>query len=176
MGSRPKGLLKCSNGSNMTLVDHWRELAQAMGIECMLVGEKSDYASLGLPTLRDNPPGIGPMGGLHAFLVHCQGQGALGVAVACDMPFVSYELLYRLCLTRSDRPVLAPRHSESQKWEPLFARYEPSQVMPIIQTQMSCHQLSLQAVISAANAEELPFTSLEWSMLRDWDEERDVNP
>jgi molybdopterin-guanine dinucleotide biosynthesis protein A len=174
MGGQPKGMLRCPNDSKLTLVDHWRKLAIETGIESVLVGERSDYASLGLHTVRDNPPGVGPIGGLHAFLMYCQLQGTLGAAVACDMPFVSYALLGRLCTTPSDRPVLAPRHAESQRWEPLFARYEPSRSIPVIQSRLSCHQLSLQAVITMANGEVLPLTPEEWSMLKDWDKEQDV--
>jgi molybdopterin-guanine dinucleotide biosynthesis protein A len=174
MGGRPKGLLRSPLDAKLTLVQHFQEMAQQLGIESVLVGAKTDYSHLGMHTLTDEPAGVGPIGGLHAFLAYCLTQEAWAVAVACDMPYVSLELVNRLCTAAGDCPVLAPRDSRSQRWEPLFARYEPRRVIPIVQDRLSLNDHSLQSVLKLAAGETLPLTVEEWAMLRDWDEEQDI--
>jgi len=174
MGGRPKGMLRYPFDAKLTLVDHFHELAQHLGIECVLVGNKVDYAHFGLYKLSDKPAGVGPLGGLHALLDYCLGRDALAAAVACDMPYVSLELMRRLCTFPCDFPALAPWDPLTQRWEPLFARYEPRRVIPIIQDRLSCRDHSLQSVVTMAHGETLPLSSEEWSLLKDWDEEQDV--
>ncbi len=174
MGGRPKGMLSHPLNPKLTLVDHFRELAQQLGIECVLVGDKSAYAHCGLHILSDKPAGIGPLGGLHALLDYCRTKGASAVAVACDMPYVSLDLMRRLCTAPSDFSVLAPKDPTTQRWEPLFARYEPARVIPIVQERLSHRDHSLQSVVTVAPGETLPLTIEEWLLLKDWDEERDI--
>lgn len=174
MGGRPKGLLRSPLDAKLTLVQHFQELAQQLGIECVLVGDKEEYAQFDLHTLSDKPAGVGPIGGLHALLDYSQTKDASAAAVACDMPYVSLDLMRRLCTTPSDCPIVAPRDPKTQRWEPLFARYEPRRVIPIIHDRLSCHEHSLQSVLSLAPGETLPLSVEQWAMLRDWDEERDI--
>lgn len=174
MAGRPKGLLLCPDATRTTLVDHWRGLAQAAGIDCVLVGRKTEYSHLDLPTLSDEPPDLGPIGGLRALLQYCQKAGASTVAVACDMPYVTFELLCRLCTTSSHRPAVAPRHPVTQLWEPLFAKYEPSLMMHPVESSLSRREYSLQRVLTAAKGEQLPLSLQEWPLLRDWDREEDI--
>lgn len=174
MGGRPKGLLSHPRNPSMTLVEHWVKLASDVNIECTLVGQVDAYGGLGLPTLADSPAEVGPMGGLCAFLEYCSAQDTLAVAVACDMPFVSRELLQRLCSAQSEGSIIAPRQPDTQRWEPLFARYVPTRVIPLVRDRLARRELSLQALIDAADGETLPVTSQEWPMLRDWDEARDI--
>ncbi len=175
MGGRPKGMLRSPINTKLTLVEHFQKLAQQLAIECVLVGSKVQYAHFGIPMLSDKPPGLGPLGGLNALLDYCLTKDTLAVAVACDMPYVSFELLSRLCTTASDCPVFAPRDAASHRWQPLFARYEPRRVIPIVQERLTCDDHSLQSVVTLAGGETLPLTAEEWSILRDWDEEQDID-
>lgn len=128
LGGRAKGLLAAPGGTE-TLLARWQRVIStaAPGVDIVLVGEHPAYAGLEpksthLPTLGDVPAGIGPLGGLHALLLHARSRGERDVlALAVDLPFVSTALLTRLMLETPDAPALAPR--TSGRWQPLFARY-----------------------------------------------------
>ncbi|HSO38965.1 MAG TPA: NTP transferase domain-containing protein, partial [Labilithrix sp.] len=96
MGGRPKGLLRVSSGE--TLVERWKKLFDDLAIPCVLVGDgaRDAYRDAGLEILADERAGdaLGPLGGLLALLGRAR-EGAV-IAVACDMPFVSPELVRRL--------------------------------------------------------------------------------
>jgi molybdopterin-guanine dinucleotide biosynthesis protein A len=178
MGHFPKGLLRCPGGSSLSIVEHWHSMAQTIGLECVLIGESEAYSHLGMPMLPDQPAGVGPIGGLHALLDYVlQRDGSTSfdaVAVACDMPYVTPPLLSRLCSHPSGRPMLAPRHSHTLTWEPLFARYTPTSALPLIVECILDRKHSLQALLDRAGAEVVPLRDSEWSQLRDWDRPADV--
>lgn len=174
MGGRPKGLLRAPSGE--TLVERWKGLFATLGIPCVLVGEraKEAYAAAGLDVLADerSAEDLGPLGGLLALLGHAGDRAA--IAVACDMPFVSLELLRRLAETRSPAPALAARRDE--RWEPFFARYDAKAVLPTARAHADARRGSLQALLDAVHAEELPMSAAEHAELRDWDTPEDTRP
>ena len=63
-----------------------------------LVGESSAYTAEGVLRLSDQPPGIGPMGGLRGLLLEAERHGTTAVALAGDQPFLTAALLVRLYL------------------------------------------------------------------------------
>lgn len=111
MGGRPKGLLRTPDG--VTLVDCLRAVLVAVGAEVVLVGASEAYASMGLPTVADDPPGVGPLGGLAGLLGRAGGRPTL--ALACDMPYVSRALIERL-LRAEPAAIVAP--VREGRWEP----------------------------------------------------------
>lgn len=86
------------------------------------------FADLGLPTYPDERPGLGPLGGIYTTLLRAREASRPGIlAVACDMPFPSLELLERLRRlafgsTRAPDIVL-PGSLGPRGMEPLFAAY-----------------------------------------------------
>jgi molybdopterin-guanine dinucleotide biosynthesis protein A len=167
MGGAPKGLLRLPGGE--TLVQRWRALLEAEGARVVLVGAGDAYRSLGLEILEDDPPGIGPIGGLVS-LLH-RAEGGVGIAVACDMPFVTSALLGRL-LAAAPAPVVAPRREG--RWEPLFARYDSARVLPLARAHVAGGRRALHDLLYASGAVELPLTVDEAAQLRDWDSPADV--
>jgi molybdopterin-guanine dinucleotide biosynthesis protein A len=167
MGGRPKGLLKAPDG--VTLVERWRALLDAMSVPVVLVGEVDAYAALGLPSIGDEPRGIGPLGGLIALLRHARNGPA--IALACDMPFVPGTLVERLRVA-PDAPIVAPRNEG--RWEPLCARYDPVRVLPLALGCVARSHHSLQRLLDEARAAELPVSVQERSLLRDWDVPEDM--
>jgi molybdopterin-guanine dinucleotide biosynthesis protein A len=123
-----------------------------------------------LPVLPDEPPGVGPLGGLIALLRHAGTSPAL--AFACDMPFVSRALVERLLAAPSDAPIVAPRRDA--RWEPLCARYEPARVLPLALARAASPHHALQALLDEAGAVALPLLPHEAAELRDWDTPADV--
>src|SRR5512140_2393706 len=128
MGGRAKGLLPSPDGP--PIVDRWRGLFQTLGIPCVLVGRRAEYAGVPLEVLDDAPAGIGPLGGLVALLAHARGRARYALAVGCDMPLVSAELVGRI-LAAPDAAAVAPRVNE--RWEPMLARYDVARAHPIAQ-------------------------------------------
>jgi molybdopterin-guanine dinucleotide biosynthesis protein A len=143
---------------------------RALGVGVVLVGDAGAYAHVAVERIADDPPGIGPLGGLVALLRRAGPARAL--AFACDMPFVSRELVERLRATPAAAPVLAPRRGD--RWEPLCARYEPARVLPIAVAQAASSGHSLQRLLDRAGAEALPLDPAEEEQLRDWDSPADL--
>lgn len=159
MGGVAKGLLEAPEGGS--LVQRWATLFRALSIEPVLVGEHEAYANLELPKIADAVKDIGPLGGLLSLLTR-----GPAIAVACDMPFVSERLLAKLASFPSDRPIVAPKRDG--RWEPLFARYDAG-ALATARSNASAGRHSLQALLDAAGAEELPLDPSEAAQLEDWD-------
>jgi molybdopterin-guanine dinucleotide biosynthesis protein A len=168
MGGLPKGLLRGPDGA--TLVERWRAMLEELGLAVVLVGEADAYEHLGLPMLTDEPPGVGPLGGLVALLRHAGDVPAL--AFACDMPFVSRALVERLLAAPPHASIVAPRRDA--RWEPLCARYDPARVLPLALARAASSHHSLQPLLDDAGAAALPLLPHEDAELRDWDSPADV--
>lgn len=168
MGGQAKGLMRASDGR--TIVDRWLAILAAAGVlDVVLVGSHPAYARLGLPTIHDEPPGIGPLGGL-ASLLRRAGDGR-AIALACDMPFVSSALVERL-LVAPPAPVVAPRRDG--RWEPLCARYDAARLLPLAIGRAGSRDHSLQRLLDDSGASELSLAPHEANELRDWDAPEDI--
>lgn len=167
MGGVAKGLLLAPSGE--TLVARWQRLFAELGWACVLVGQHDAYAGIAVPQLADDPPGIGPLGGLTALLART-GVGR-AIAVACDMPFVSIELMSKLATYPSHAPILAPKRGGM--WEPLFARYDAARISAAAKLRTTTGRHSLQGLFDDLGAEPLPLGDREWNELRDWDRPQD---
>ncbi|GMV18202.1 MAG: NTP transferase domain-containing protein [Polyangiaceae bacterium] len=173
MGGVAKGLL-VAPGAAETLVARLERVArEALGDpEVVLVGRAEAYASLGLPFLEDQPPGVGPIGGLGALLGAAAERGSpFALALACDLPFVSAALLRRLSAFEPRASAVAPRQGEL--WQPLCARYAPTPAREATRALIATGARSLQAVLTALDAVELPLETSD--ELRDWDEPGDLS-
>lgn len=174
MGGVPKGLLRVASGE--TIVERWRRIFEELTIPCVLVGEraKEAYEGVGLDVLADDPAArdLGPLGGVLSLLAHAGDRKV--IAVACDMPFVSRDLVQRLCSAAPGAAAVAARREG--RWEPFFARYDARTVLPIAIAHARERRSSLQALLDAARAEELLLTGSEHAELRDWDTPADTGP
>jgi len=168
MEGRPKGLLLSSSGE--TLVERWRNMFAALAIDVVLVGRHDAYAGIELEQLADDPPGIGPLGGLIALLSRA-GEGDV-IAVACDMPFVSLALLEKLAVFGPGAAAVAARSED--RWEPLFARYSARDALACCRERAARRKHSLQGLLDELSAKALPLRKDELSQLRDWDTPADL--
>jgi molybdopterin-guanine dinucleotide biosynthesis protein A len=173
MGGRPKGMLRAPSGE--TLVGRWKGIFTALAIPCVLVGEraKEAYAATGLEVLADERANgeLGPLGGLLALLAYAGERNA--IAVACDMPFVSLELVRKLASAPAHARAIAARRDG--RWEPLFARYDAAAVLPTALAHATARRGSLQALLDAVKADELTMSADEHAELRDWDTPEDAD-
>jgi molybdopterin-guanine dinucleotide biosynthesis protein A len=167
MGGTAKGLLPVSGGT--TVVQRTVDLARQLGARTVLVGRNEAY-DLGLPSLPDPDGNLGPLGGLWSLLEHA-GRGH-AIALACDMPHITGELLGRLAGHASTARAVAPKRDG--RWEPLFARYDAGRSLEIVRARLSRSELSLQGLLDELDADELPLLPGDDKLLGDWDRPEDI--
>ncbi len=162
----PKGLLE---RDGVTLVDRWLALFAARGVEARLVGRRPEYAAWDALALDDDPPGVGPAGGLAALLRAAADRDA--IAVACDMPFVTAPVLGRL-LSATAAPAIAARREG--RWEPFFARYRSPDALPVLEARIARGACNLQGYLDELGAGDLALEDSAQGDLADWDTPADV--
>ncbi len=175
MGS-PKGLLSYQG---TPLIERWVALFGQMHMRAVLVGARPEYATFGLPMIRDDTLATGPCAGLSALLSmvlsapkHREGR-AYAIAVACDMPYVPLHLVERL-RDMPDSAVVAAQRGDF--WEPFFARYDATCVLPILKSRIAKKQFDLQGILHDSQATVLPMSKAELELLADWDSPTDIPP
>lgn len=163
----PKGLLTTSAGTE-SLVHHIATIGRELGLEVVLVGQHPAYAPLGIAMLPDAAGAQGPLGGLAALLHHAGERPAL--AIACDLPHVTRELIARL-LDAPRAPIVAP--NRDGRWESLFARYEPAACREPVRRAIAAGRFALHSLLDEVGAQALELTPEEARLLRDWDSPED---
>jgi molybdopterin-guanine dinucleotide biosynthesis protein A len=178
-GSRFGGIAKGNllHPSGARLVERLMDVVRAALPDAVLVlvGERPEYADLPLRTLRDSPAGIGPLGGLRSLVAFARDEGRdAAVAIACDMPYLTSELVRRLAHEAPGAAALAARNE--RRWQALAARYAV-RVLPLIDEAISAQEHSLQRIFErlAADARVLPVGDAELGALRDWDSPEDLS-
>ncbi|MCC6900752.1 MAG: molybdenum cofactor guanylyltransferase [Polyangiaceae bacterium] len=172
MGGVAKGLLTAPGGDETLVARLVRVVREAYGdVDLVLVGSAEAYAAHALPSLSDDPPGVGPIGGLAALLAEGRRRGApFVVTLACDLPYVSAALLTRLRAHAPGASAVAAR--QGTRWQPLCARFDPNAAHPVAQALAAAGTRSLQPVLDQLSCIELPLDTDQ--DLRDWDEPGDV--
>lgn len=171
MAGFPKGLLPVGR-DRLSIVESLARLAASLGCEVVLVGEHPAYRALSLPTLRDDPAGAGPLGGLRALLSASGNQPVL--ALGCDMPFVSSAILERLLrIDLHDADLAAAKTHPGAKFETFLARYAPS-VQPHLDRALADGQFSLQKLWQTLRVKTVLLDESEQQVTTDWDAWEDV--
>ncbi|MCG8555339.1 MAG: molybdenum cofactor guanylyltransferase [Proteobacteria bacterium] len=172
MGGRPKGLLRCPSSAE-PIVSRWARIAGVLQLRAAMVGDACAYHGVApeLQRLDDEPSGVGPLGGLRALLRYAGPRSV--VAVACDMPFVTPELVARLARATSGGAVIAAREQDG-RWQGFFACYRAPLVRPVLDQALACGERSLQGLLARTDTRELELTALEREQLRDWDTPADM--
>jgi molybdopterin-guanine dinucleotide biosynthesis protein A len=177
MGGGSKALLVAPGSSREPIAARMLRIVRDVGLEMVVIGAVPDGALpagvVELLRLPDAPPAVGPLGGLGALLAHAGARPV--IAVACDMPYVTAELLAKLARAPSSADVLAPRDPQTGKWQPLFARYATAQVHAALVATLAAGDRSFQALFTRLRCEELPLDKAEHEQLRDWDLPSDVH-
>lgn len=183
MGGFPKGLLKAPDGR--PLVE--RLIAEAQlalpAAVIRLVGTHPAYRALGVPEVPDDPPGIGPLGGMLGLLRAASAERVESlVMLSCDLPFVKAPLIQRLAAHAPHAPSVAPLDSldgdgGEARWQPFFGYYRVDPSLVAAESLCAAGARSLQELFERLEgAVELPLSAEERAQLRDWDtpEDRDV--
>ena len=125
MGGEPKALLEL--GGERIIERVRRALGQVTDDIVIVTNTPDLYAFLGLPMVPDVFPDCGSLGGIYTGIKAATGDVVL--TVACDMPFLSPDVM-RLCSSRAgEADVVAPL--VDGQWETLHACYARSCLVPI---------------------------------------------
>jgi len=172
----PKGLLEAP-ATGSSILEHLVSLGHEARFPVALVGDAAPYAALvkNVPRIDDDPPGAGPLGGLHAALRYAaQNEIAEVVTVACDMPFVSLEALAQIAAHPRGAPVVAARRVSDGPWEPMLARYDVPALLDEVDSALRNGCRSFQALFSSLSVEPFPLSPAVDRALRDWDTPDDL--
>lgn len=121
-GGEPKALAKVAGETIAGRAI--RALGAAADRVVIVANEPQLYQPLGLEVRPDLRPGLGALGGIHTAVAWAQESGCRGALVAaCDMPFLSPELLQRLVEGSGANEVVAPASDSRRGLEPLCAYY-----------------------------------------------------
>jgi molybdopterin-guanine dinucleotide biosynthesis protein A len=165
MGGIAKGLLAAPDSAEPIAVRLARVAREALpAAEIVLVGAREPYAALGLRGIDDAPDASGPIAGLRALLDASSGTV---IALACDLPRVSAELVGRLAAHAPGAAAVAPR--VDSVWQPLFARYDAPRAREAARRTQAPWRL-----LESLGAVELPLAEHERALLDDWDAPEDV--
>ncbi len=110
-----------------------------------------EYRDLGLRTIADRVPGLGPIGGLDTAL-HEEGGSQLLLA-SCDLVEARPAWVEALQAAAPDAAAVAFR--ERQRWEPLFALYRRS-IAPLVSERIAAGRLDMNGLLEAAGAVAVP--------------------
>lgn len=124
---------------------------------CTVVAATADkYADLGLETIADARPGLGPMAGLEKSLEHAAHGGHLWVAIAaCDMVGLRSSWLETL-LTRAHEPTQAIVYqAQGERPQPLLAIYHVS-ALEQVRSHLDQGNLAMWRLLLALKTTTLP--------------------
>jgi len=93
----------------------------------LITNSPEEYSYLGLPIRKDLIRGLGPIGGILTGLEDISDEA--GFFIACDMPFVSEDLIRYIVSVRGEFDAVVPKID--WKIEPLHALYRKS-CLPVI--------------------------------------------
>lgn len=133
-----KALLKLGE---QTLIERVIAASSALGqCETILITNQPDaYRHLGLPMYADIMPGKGSLGGIYTALAQASNPAAL--VLACDMPFISSELLrYMVARMRATTDIVVPRVAGYP--QALHAIYRKTCLAPI-RAQLAANRLKI---------------------------------
>ncbi len=176
MGGVAKGLLRAPGGNETLLARLLRVCAGAAPeAKLCLVGSSPAYAELGVAQLRDDPSGVGPIGGLRSLLRYAHTESCqVALALACDLPFLDDAVIGAL---------LEPLHAAArvpvvdERFQPLAAAYAPKPALAALERSLAAGRHALMHVLKelGEGVVQLELRGAEGRSLRDWDTPEDMN-
>lgn len=151
------------------LINHMAETVSPFAISVTVVADRADkYDDLGLATIADLLPDLGPIGGLYTALNHCPDNWLL--LVSCDWLGIKGEWIktlfgQRKCRAEAARPTAIAYRDTF--WQPLLALYHKSS-LAVVKVQIDANNLSLQHLLDKLDPVVL-------GLPRDWEEACQIN-
>lgn len=130
-----------------------RRIADALGPSAQPIAiaeREGKYLDLGLETIGDVNPGLGPMAGLQTALHHCKQPWLL--LLSCDLLRLRPEWITQLASARrEDLDIVAYR---DRYWEPLCALYN-ARLRSDVDRRIHDRSLAMQSLLDSARTEPL---------------------
>jgi molybdopterin-guanine dinucleotide biosynthesis protein MobB len=145
------------------IVDRVRDaLSTAVANVVVSANEPDLFADLGLPMRADEVAGLGALGGIHTALRWAAERGRSGaLVVACDMPWISAELLRviaeRAVSTAADAVV--PESGGRRGIEPLCAWYSV-RCLPHVERMIADGERRVHRLVDGIRAEVIPLAEV----------------
>jgi len=112
------------------------------------------YEDLGLATIADTVPGLGPLGGLITALEHRRAQGAGWLLLcACDWAEISTTWVDELVKATDDKVDAVAFRDD--RWQPLFALYH-TRLLPEAARQLRCPSRRMSDLLDSVASRALP--------------------
>jgi molybdopterin-guanine dinucleotide biosynthesis protein A len=132
----------------------WQRLADGADEVFVTTQDPEAMASLGLRGVVDRLPGRAALGGLYTALAEARHE--IVAVVACDMPFVSANLLaaQRQKLVEAHADAVVPQSVDGM--EPLHAVYRRSNCLPVIEDALAHSQYRLMSWLGGVKLVIMP--------------------
>lgn len=131
-----KALLKLGD---KVIIERIARILQTLSSDVMIISNHpQSYKFLQLPVYPDEIRGCGPLGGIYTALIHAKNDNC--VVVACDLPFITTNLLQFLCENSGQSDVVV--FESSSGIEPLLAVYN-KRCLPVIKEQIKNKHLKV---------------------------------
>lgn len=147
-----------------TFVETTAAALRAVATRVSVVSSRAGAESHGLSVVEDLRDGLGALGGLHAALTACRAEWA--AVVACDLPFVTGELLARLASMRSGATdstgaadAVAPVQDDG-RLQPLCALYRARVCLEQVERMIRAGELRPRVLLSRVRTRLVAFEEL----------------
>jgi molybdopterin-guanine dinucleotide biosynthesis protein A len=141
-----------------TFVESAAETLRSLTTRVSVVSSRPTAESHGLPVVKDLRAGVGALGGLHAALSTCRAEWA--AVVACDLPFVTGELLTRLASMRADSCDAVVPTQEDGRVQPLCALYRARVCLGQVEELIRTDELRPRLLLLRVRARRVEFDEL----------------
>jgi molybdopterin-guanine dinucleotide biosynthesis protein A len=121
----------------------------------IITNQPDNYQYLGCDMVGDIFKDKGPLGGIHAGLIHSSTPYIF--IVACDMPFIEQSFIQYMAACLAEEDILIPRNGESV--EPLHAIYS-KQCLPAIEKHLQAEHRRVQSFFQDVTAAYVDYREL----------------
>lgn len=140
---------------NEPLILHVRWLLEAFASSLTVIADKPDkYTDLGLRTIADLEPGLGPLAGLQTAINDLPQDQPWLLLCSCDAIIIKPQWLRQLLGARKEGIDAVAFRGLDNKWQPMPALYA-AHALPRIDAQLATDQRSLQQLLDKANTAKL---------------------
>lgn len=126
-------------------------------------GNKSEISDTSWKCISDNYQEKGPIGGLHAVLSNCESQ--VMFCVSCDMPFITYSLVHKLCEYMKDDTDAVIAVTQDGRIHPLCGLYRKS-VVTILEEQILAGNYRMRGVLDKISVNYVTIPAEDGQQLR----------
>lgn len=138
------------------LIDRTMRIYRALFGEIIIsTNSPLEYLEFDARIVTDIHRGKGPLGGIHAGLLHASCQQAF--VSACDMPYLSEAFIRHMMAQAEDCDLVVPVSANG--YEPLHAIYS-RKCLPVIESQIEGGELKVSLLFRKFRAREIPLAEI----------------